>query len=298
MDVESVRLGFLREGLTVPLDRMLPTKPVNPAMVGGAKYAAIMASIREVGLIEPPVVYPLKGKPGRHKQYLLLDGHMRVEILKALGQTEVFCLVSTDDEAYTYNHKVNRLPPIQEHFMILRAIENGVSEERIAKALSVDVARIRQKRDLLNGICPEAVNLLRDKPVTTNGMRALRRVKPVRQIEIAELMIATGNFSPLYVFALIAATPPELRVEGGQDKQTNKLTPEDMARMRREMESLEQGVREVEESYGPNMMNLVLARGYLAKLLGNSRVVRYLSAHYADILAEFEKIVQASSLEK
>jgi len=54
----------------------------------------------------------------------------------------------------------------------------------------------------------------------------------------------------------------------------------------------------VEESYGPNMMNLVLARGYLAKLLGNSRVVRYLSSHHADILAEFEKIVQASSLEK
>lgn len=211
---------------------------------------------------------------------------------------EVFCLVSTDDEGYTYNHKVNRLPPIQEHFMILRAIENGVSEERIAKALSVDVSRIRQKRDLLNGICPEAVNLLRDKQVTTNGMRALRRVKPVRQIEIAELMIATGNFSPLYVFALIAATPPELRVDGGPDRHTNKLTPEDMARMRREMESLEQGVRDVEESYGPNMMNLVLARGYLAKLLGNSRVVRYLSSHHADILAEFEKIVQASSLEK
>jgi len=33
--------------------------------------------------------------------------------------------------------------------MILRAIEKGVSEDRIAAVLDVDVARIRMKRDML-----------------------------------------------------------------------------------------------------------------------------------------------------
>jgi hypothetical protein len=34
-------------------------------------------------------------------------------------------LIATDDEGFTYNHKVNRLTAIQEHFMILRALKNG-----------------------------------------------------------------------------------------------------------------------------------------------------------------------------
>jgi hypothetical protein len=39
--------------------------------------------------------------------------------------------------------------------MILKAIERGVLEERIAKALNVDVGSIKRKRRLLDGICPD-----------------------------------------------------------------------------------------------------------------------------------------------
>jgi hypothetical protein len=31
------------------------------------------------------------------------------------GDTEVVCLVSTDDEAYTYNKRVNRIAIVREH---------------------------------------------------------------------------------------------------------------------------------------------------------------------------------------
>ena len=55
--------------------------------------------------------------------------------LRDRGVTEVACLISTDDEAFTYNNRVNSIAIIQEHKMILKAIENGVSEERIAKSL-------------------------------------------------------------------------------------------------------------------------------------------------------------------
>ncbi|WP_425618764.1 plasmid partitioning protein RepB C-terminal domain-containing protein [Anatilimnocola sp. NA78] len=65
---------------------------------------------------------------------------------------------ATDDEAFTYNHKVSRLPPVQEHFMILRALEHGVSEVRLARALDVDIASMRQKRDMLDGIVPKRSN--------------------------------------------------------------------------------------------------------------------------------------------
>jgi ParB-like chromosome segregation protein Spo0J len=55
--------------------------------------------------------------------YLLLDGHLRIEVLRDLGQTEVECLVSTDDEAFTYNKRISRLSPVQEQRMIAKAIE-------------------------------------------------------------------------------------------------------------------------------------------------------------------------------
>src|SRR5271154_1966100 len=95
-------------------------------------------------------------------------------------------------EACTYNHKVSRVAPIQEHFMIMKAIEQGVSEERIAATLDIDVGRIRQKRDLLVGICPEAIALLKDRDASPGALREIRKVKPMRQIEMAELMLASA----------------------------------------------------------------------------------------------------------
>ena len=297
MSTEKVHLAFEMGGVTLPLESILPSKQVNPAVRKSRKYATILASIQEVGLIEPPIVYRSKKTRNTPESYVLVDGHIRVDILRALDEREVFCLISTDDEAFTYNHKVNRLPPIQEHFMIMRAIDNGVAEDRIAKALNVDVARIRKQRTMLEGICSEAVELLRDKPVTPNGLRSLRKVKPIRQIEIAELVNAVGNYTTPYIKALVASSPQEQCIPGGNGKPSFGVKPEDLAKMEKEMAALERDFRLIEQSYGKNVLNLVLARGYLAKLLSNNRVLRYLSGHYADILAEFQKIVDASSLD-
>jgi hypothetical protein len=66
--------------------------------------------------------------------------------------------------------------------------------------------------------------------------------------------------------------------------------------MEREMESLNHDFRLIEESHGRNVLNLVLVVGYLKRLLDNARVVRYLSRHHAEILAEIQKIVEAKGL--
>jgi hypothetical protein len=39
----------------------------------------------------------------------------------------------------------------------------------------------------------------------------------------------------------------------------------------------------------------VLARGYVAKLLANTRVSRWLEQHQPDVLAEFRKIAETDS---
>jgi hypothetical protein len=71
------------------------------------------------------------------------------------------CLVALDDEAFTCNKRVSHLATIQEHYMIIKALERGASEARIAASLNLDVAAIRKWRGMLDGICPEVVD---DRP--------------------------------------------------------------------------------------------------------------------------------------
>ena len=49
------------------------------------KYAQIIASVREIGMVEPLVVAIDPQTPGK---YLVLDGHLRLEVLKELGEQE------------------------------------------------------------------------------------------------------------------------------------------------------------------------------------------------------------------
>lgn len=292
---KSVAAAFQMKGVKVPLERILPLKRVQSDLKRNAPLRRIMSSIEHVGLIEPLVVHP---QPGTRGSYTLLDGHLRLEALKHLGWREAPCLLSTDDEAYTYNHKVNVIPPLQEHYMIMTAIESGVSEAKIAASLNVDVATIRQKRDLLNGICPEAVELLKDKQASRDMFRVLRKVKPLRQIEMAELMISAGNYTTPYAKCLLAATADELLVNPAEGKSPLGTSPEDAARMEREMQRLEHDLRAIEDSHAKNVLNLVLTTGYLRKLLDNGAVSKFLSGRYADMRVEFQKLVEAASLDR
>ena len=173
----TVKMASRRRGCELPIAQIQPLKLVS---TGDQEDTQIrcksLASIREVGIVEPPVVARDRSDPGK---YLLLDGHLRIDVLKDMGETEVTCLISTDDEAFTYNKRVNRLAMIQEHRMIVKAVERGVPEERIAKALNVDVQSIVRKRQLLDGICPEVAEILKDKHIAIHTFTELRKMAAV-----------------------------------------------------------------------------------------------------------------------
>jgi RepB plasmid partitioning protein/ParB/Sulfiredoxin domain len=285
-------MAFEGRAMRIPITDIEPLRLVSSSAKRTAKYAKIVASIREVGIIEPPVVARNRAAPGK---YLLLDGHLRLEVLKDAGDDHVVCLVSTDDEAFTYNKRVSRLAIVQEHKMILRAIERGVPEERIAKALNIDVHTLRQKKRLLDGICPEAAELLKDKHVATGTFWVLKRMAPMRQIEAAEMMVALNKYTINYARSLLAATPQAQLVDTQKPKVLKELTDTQIALMERESANLDREFKMVEQSYGTDHLDLVLAKGYLAKLLGNPRVVRYLVQHHQEILTEFQKLAVLES---
>ena len=79
----TVRLACDRRIISVPVGNILPTRKLGPGISRTEKYRRIAASIQEVGIIEPLVVYP---QTSGTEQYILLDGHIRLEILKGMGQ--------------------------------------------------------------------------------------------------------------------------------------------------------------------------------------------------------------------
>ena len=287
-------LGFIPDPLTLPLDRILPSRKTPEGLHTSRKFKQIMASMEAVGLIEPLSVGKADKVTGQH---VLLDGHMRLLALQQLGYADAPCLVATDDESYTYNNRINRISSIQEHHMLRRAVERGVTPDRLAKALNVDVSHIHKKVNLLDGICPEAVEMLKDLHFVANLGSVLRKMKPTRQVECIELMLTANNMTVAYAEALLAATPPPLLVGETKPRKLRGVTADQMAKMEREMGNLQGQLKLVEKSYGQDVLLLVLARGYLAKLIDNKAVFRFLSQRQPDVLAEFENIVQTVTLD-
>ncbi len=277
----------------LPLGRITPVRTITPALRATAKYKQIATSLHEIGLVEPLVVF--QNPDGT---YLLLDGHIRYDVLKTLRTTAARCIIATDDEAHTYNKRVNRLSTIEEHRMILKAIAHGVTEQRIASVLNVNIAAIRKKRDLLDGICPETAELLKDKQITADAFKVLRRMKPTRQVEAAELMIAASNYSVTFAKALLAGTPASLLSEQDRPRPKVGITAEQKAMMEHEINLLLRNLKDVEDTYGTDILDFTLAYRYLERVVSNEHVRRYLGKRHTDLLFELNALLREVEAER
>ena len=94
------------------------------------------------------------------------------------------------------------------------------------------------------------------------------------------------------------ATPAEMLVDGKKTQKLTGVTQEQMLRMEREMANLQGQYKLVEQTYAEDVLNLVLARGYLHKLLDNKAVTKFIKQRRPEVLEQFEVIVETTSLEQ
>jgi hypothetical protein len=87
-------------------------------------------------------------------------------------------------------------------------------------------------------------------------------------------------------------------VEGKKPRKLTGVSPEQMAKMEREMSNLQGQYKLVEQNYGQDVFNLVLAKVYLAKLLENESARLYVAQHHPDLMVEFESIIATISLDQ
>lgn len=291
--MNGAKLGFELQKIRLPLKAILPVRQIKEPEKVIKRYTMIRNSIKVAGMVEPLVVCPQQGKSGT---YFLNDGHLRLCALKELGYKWAECIIAKDDECFTYNARISRVSPVQEHKMIVKAVRNGVKPEKIAEALNLPVRYILESMNLLKGIDAKAVDLIKDKTISPVAIRLLKRVNAARQVEMVELMLTVNNFTAAYAQVLILATQKDQLVNPEKLKAKRGLSPEDIAKMEQEMETLQHDVKAVERDYGSDVLTFTLARGYVKKLLENAKIVRFLNLNYREVLAEFEGIAATESL--
>jgi len=61
---------------------------------------------------------------------------------------------------------------------------------------------------------------------------------------------------------------------------------------------VQESYTQAEQNYGSDLLNLVVAKGYLTKLLANGAVKSYISRHEPEILTHLELVVNTVSMEE
>ncbi len=69
-------------------------------------------------------------------------------------------------------------------------------------------------------------------------------------------------------------------------------------KLEREMSQVQEKYKRAEESYGSELLNLVVAKGYLKKVLENDAVRAYVGRNAPEILEQFELVLNTVSMEE
>ncbi|MHB2057113.1 ParB/RepB/Spo0J family partition protein [Pantoea dispersa] len=288
-----IKCCFNEETVSLNISDLLPTKKMPLNYDRSEKFIQIKCTLKAIGLIEPILIYI----DGDQNEIKILDGHLRVEALKELGEVKVECLVSTVYDTYTPNTKVNQVTIIQIQKMLKDAIKAGVPIELLSSSLNVSVESLKGKISILNGINPKVIEILNDKNVPKATFQALKKMVPLRQLECANLMIKFDNFSKNFSHSLLQSSPKETLVETLSKTPASKEGHKKIIeRLEKEMAHVHVDADKLKETYGSNSLKLTIIISHIKTLLENQILFRWMHKKKPDLLNELIKISEINSL--
>ncbi|OON34651.1 plasmid partitioning protein [Izhakiella australiensis] len=288
-----IKCCFSENTLSLNISELLPTKKLLINYESSEKFLQIKCTLKSIGLIEPILVYI----DSVTNEIKILDGHMRIEALKELGETKVECLVSTIYDTYTPNKKVNQVTIIQIQKMLKEAIKAGVPIELLSASLNISVDSLKGRISVLDGISPQVVEILNDKVVPKATFLALKKMVPLRQLECANLMIRFDNFSKNFSHSLLQSSPKETLIESKNTKGNHKTAQRKMIdRLEKEMAHVHVDADKLKENYGSTSLKLTIVISHIKTLLENQALFRWLHKHKPELLNELIKISEIRSL--
>ena len=288
-----IKYCFNEKTVSFRLCDLIYTKKLPTNYKSSQKYIQIKSTISALGIVEPILIY-IDGANGNAK---ILDGHLRVEALKDIGEERVACLVSTVYDTYTPNKKVNRITIIQIQKMLKEAVRVGVPEDMLCSALNISSDSLKSNLSVLKGICPEVIELFNDRDIPKNTFMILKRMIPFRQIECANLMIKFDNYSKIFAQSLYHSSSPELLNDKGKpntdERSGNRKAIE---RLEKEMAQVHFDTQKIKENYGSNSLKLTIVISHIKKILENPKIFHWLLRNKQDYLSELTKISDIDKL--
>jgi CRISPR/Cas system-associated protein Csm6 len=115
-------------------------------------------------------------------------------------------------------------------------------------------------------------------------------MKPFRQIEAVEMMVSANCFTRNYADMLLATTRPEHLVSA--KKARNDVTLEEIERMQREMERLQEDYQSIENTLAESTLDLVVIKGYLTRLIQNKAIADYLGSKHKEWFDGLTKMLE------
>ena len=129
---------------------------------------------------------------------------------------------------------------------------------------------------MLEGICPEVVEMLRDKKLSLDLFPVLRKMKAIGQIATVELMVLRNDYSVAFAKTRLAISPPALlaKVSTARQQKANADAADEL--LGEDTDGLIQNLKAIEETYGTDVLTLTVACSYLDRLFGEDKISRYL----------------------
>ena len=119
-------------------------------------------------------------------------------------------------------------------------------------------------------------------------------MKPLRQIESAELMIASNDFSLRFMSAILSITKSELLVSPEQKGNVRTHGSSVTSALETEHTGLVRGLKAIENSYGVDMLTLAVSIKYAERIAANANVRTYLEQTCPETLALLVELLQES----
>jgi hypothetical protein len=175
--------------------------------------------------------------------------------------------------------------------MLMEALKSGVAEERIAATLNVDVAAIRRRAQMLEGICPEVVEMLRDKKLSLELFPILRKMKAIGQIATVELMLLRNDYSVSFAKTRLAISPPALLTQASIARQNKANSDAADTLLGEDTDGIIQNLKAIEETYGTDVLTLTVTCAYLDRLFSEAKIKNYLDRHHPGPLETLMTII-------
>jgi len=96
----------------------------------------------------------------------------------------------------------------------------------------------------------------------------------------------------------LKATPPEQRTDVPPAPKEKTAPLDQIVKLEKEMSLVQASYKDAESTYGSELLNLVVAKGYLTKLLANAAVKSYIERREPEILSHRELVANTVSMEE